>query len=329
MSPQRQRRLRIQVITAAVGAIAAAFFSPWSALILLAVSAVLIAAAFAEDKQRSQLTSDMCEEIDRVLRGSDTISLDSYQEGELSILAAEIRKMTIRLREQNAVLREEKLVQKEALEDMSHQLRTPLTSMMLIMDFLRDPELTRQSRMEYLNELSGLLDHMQRLIWNMLSLSRLEADAVSLASEKVDCRSLIAQAAEPLSISLELHNISLETEISGQPAFVGDLAYTREALTNILKNCLEHTPDGGWIRVSAQENAIYCGITVEDSGQGIPEEELVHIFDRFHSSSKLSGFGIGLAFARKVVSMENGSLQASNSKNGGAFFDMRFYKTVV
>ncbi|MBQ8959762.1 MAG: HAMP domain-containing histidine kinase [Ruminococcus sp.] len=329
MSPQRRHRLVLQILVSVLGALSAGYFSPWSALILAAVSAVLIAAPFAEDRRRRQQIGEMCDEIDRVLRGSDRISLDSYQEGELSILASEIRKMTIRLREQNSALREEKIIQKEALEDMSHQLRTPLTSMLLIMDFLRDPELTRQGRMEYLNELSGLLDHMQRLIWNMLSLSRLEAGAVSLSSERVDCRSLISQAAEPLSIALELHGISLEVELDGDPAFVGDPAYTREALTNILKNCLEHAPDGGRIRVNASENPIYCGITVEDSGEGIPEEELAHIFDRFHSSSKLSGFGIGLAFARKVVSMENGSLQASNSEGGGAVFDMRFYKSVV
>ena len=135
----------------------------------------------------------LCDDIDRILRSDDIISFDEYKEGELSVLSAEIHKMTIRLREQNAALRTEKRFAKEALEDISHQLRTPLTSVMMILGLMNDSGLTEQERMEYLRDLYELLARMKWLIETMLSLSRIEADAVKFAKNTVSCRELIAQ----------------------------------------------------------------------------------------------------------------------------------------
>ena len=273
----------------------------------------------------------LCDDIDRILRSDDHISFDEYKEGELSVLSAEIHKMTIRLREQNSELQREKQFAKEALEDISHQLRTPLTSVMMILGLMRSSDLTEKERVEYLRDLYELLARMKWLIETMLSLSRIDADAVRFARDSVSCRELIKQCIETVSVTAELKGVEIVTEIDGEPEFTGDFHYTSEAVINLLKNAIEHTPEGGTVTVTAKGSNISAEITIADTGEGIPETELPHIFERFYRSSEYTknGFGIGLAFAKKVISAQEGSLKASNRKPHGAVFDIRFYKTTI
>ncbi len=281
--------------------------------------------------QRRSKVMKLCDDIDRILRGDDLISFDEYKEGELSVLSAEIHKMTIRLREQNAELQSEKQFAKEALEDISHQLRTPLTSVMMILGLMRSSELTENERVEYLQDLYELLARMKWLIETMLSLSRIEADAVKFASDAVSCRELIERCIDTVSVTAELKGVEIRTEIDGNPEFTGDLHYTSEAVINLLKNAIEHTPEGGTVTMTAKSSSISAEITITDTGNGIPEMELPHIFERFYRSSEYTknGFGIGLAFAKKVISAQDGSLKASNRKPHGAVFDINFYKTTI
>lgn len=273
----------------------------------------------------------LCDDIDRILRSDDHISFDEYKEGELSVLSAEIHKMTIRLREQNSELQREKQFAKEALEDISHQLRTPLTSVMMILGLMRSSDLTEMERVEYLRDLYELLARMKWLIETMLSLSRIDADAVRFARDSVSCRELIERCIETVSVTAELKGVEIITEIDGEPEFTGDFHYTSEAVINLLKNAIEHTPEGGTVTVTAKGSNISAEITITDTGEGIPETELPHIFERFYRSSEYTknGFGIGLAFAKKVISAQEGSLKASNRKPHGAVFDIRFYKTTI
>ena len=157
---------------------------------------------------------------------------------------------------------------------------------------------------------------MKWLIETMLSLSRIEADAVRLAAEPVSCRELIAQSVEAVSVAAELKGVSIVPCIEGEPVFTGDLHYSAEAIINLLKNAVEHTPAGGTVTVTAQENNLSAAITIADTGEGIPESELPHIFERFHRSSEYSknGFGIGLAFAQKVITAQNGYLKAAAAR---------------
>ena len=310
------------------------FFSTISTYcaVMFGVFAVLLWAAdhIGEVRRRNTILS-MCDEIDKILRKADSVDLKSYETGELSILASEIQKMTIRLREQNAAITGEKQVMKEAMEDISHQLRTPLTSMMLILEMLRDPDLSRYEQIKYIQELNELLTRMKWLIETLLNISRLDAGAVMFRTEKIDCRNLIKDALEPISVRLELKEIEATVTITGEPVIYGDLQYCTEALMNLLKNCMEHTPAGGRIEIAAKENMLYSSITIRDSGNGIAEKDLPHIFDRFYSSAERTknGYGIGLAFAKKIITMHGGSLKAYNHINGGAVFEIRFYKKVV
>lgn len=303
------------------------FLSVPAALILLFVSVLVIITELALLSKRGEKISRLCGEIDDILRGAENIDLGEYCEGELSILSDEIRKLTVRLREQNSALLGDKQFMKEALEDMTHQLRTPLTAMLLVLGMLRRPELSERERAEHIQELYGLLSRMQRLLETTLGLSRLEAGAVEFKAEEIPVKALIEEALEPLSISMELKSITLQTEIEGEPVFLGDRQYCAEAVSNILKNCMEHTPEGGEITISAAENALYTGIVITDSGSGIPEQELPRVFERFHRGEfNKNGYGIGLAFARKIIALQNGSLTVKNAPPRGASFEIRVYK---
>ena len=326
----KKRRLIHILLTAAL-VIPCLFFSIPCAIMAAAVSAVFLVFYELLFRQRRSKVMQLCDDIDRILRRDDSTSFDEYKEGELSVLSAEIHKMTIRLREQNAELLREKQFAKEALEDISHQLRTPLTSVMMILGLMNTSGLAEKERMEYLRDLYELLARMKWLIETMLSLSRIEADAVRFAKEPVPCRKLLEQSVEIVSVTAELKGVEIQTEINGEPELTGDLHYTSEAIVNLLKNAIEHTPEGGTVTVSANENNIFSQITIADTGEGIPEKELPHIFERFYRSSEYSknGFGIGLAFAKKVISAQNGSLKAANRKPHGAVFDIRFYKAAI
>ena len=281
-------------------------------------------------KRKAKLLK-MCDDIDRILRNDDIISFDEYKEGEMSVLSAEIHKMTLRLREQNTALLNEKVFAKEALEDISHQLRTPLTSVMMILGLMQSPDLTEKNRMEYIRELYELLSRMKWLIETMLSLSRIEAEAVTFTKNDISCYELIRKSVETVSVTAELKNVEIKIVIEGEPMVRVDLHYTSEAIVNLLKNAIEHTPSGGTITVTAKGNNVSANIIIEDTGDGIPEKELPHIFERFYRSSEYTkkGYGIGLAFAKKVITEQNGSLKASNRKPSGALFDIKFYKVAI
>ena len=330
MSPEKLRRV-LHIALTVIGAAVCALFSIPAAIVLAATSlAVFIMDEIIQYRRRKAIFR-LCDDIDRILKGSDSVSFDDYKEGSLSILTAEIHKMTIMLREQNSALSADKQFMKSSMEDIAHQLRTPLTSMILLVELLRDTKLAPQQRAEYVQELYSLLSRMNWLIDTMLGLSRIDAGAVKFREQEISCRELISSALEPISISLELKGISVDVDISGEPQFIGDMQYFTEALLNILKNCMEHTPEGGKIAISAVETPIYAGIMITDSGSGFTDHDLDHIFERFYRSGEpsKSGYGIGLAFARRIITSQNGSLQAYNAPSGGACFDMRVYNTAV
>ena len=225
------------------------------------------------DALRRRQISKLCDEISSILHGAEQVTFDSYSEGELSILASEIGKMTASLREQNAALRQERSFMQESLEDISHQLRTPLTSVILLVDLMRKPNLTKAQQYENLQELQSMLSRMQWMIETLLGLSRLDAGSVTFQKTEFSCRTLIADALEPISIALELKDIAVNLDIGDEDKITGDLPYCTEAFCNLLKNCMEHTPEGGTITISSETNAIYTGILITDSGSGISDHK--------------------------------------------------------
>ncbi len=278
--------------------------------------------------RRYRKIAALSEEIDKILHG-EALTLSAYREGELAVLQSEIEKMTVRLREQAEKLREDKRFLSDSLADISHQIRTPLTSLNLLVGLLYEPGLKEEKRQEHLRQIASLLSRIDWLITSLLKLSRLDAGTVLFREEKLPLEALIKEAAAPLSIPFELRGQTLTVTAEGN--FVGDRAYTVEALGNILKNCAEHTPPGGEITVTAKENPLFAEISVSDTGPGIDPADLPHIFERFYKGkeNRETGFGIGLALARKIVVSQNGTVKAENLTPNGAKFTLRFYKGAV
>ena len=297
-------------------------------LVLLAcilISGVHLFTEFYRYRRLQKMSND----LDNLLISGTPLPIEEYEEGELSILANQIQKITLRLTEAAETVKADKVYLADSLADISHQLRTPLTAMNLTATMLRSKELSHERRIELVRELQGLLTRTDWLVESLLKLSKLDAGTVIMAKEAVPVKSLINRASEPLSIPMDLRNQRLTVQCADE-SITGDLIWSAEALGNILKNCMEHTPDGGTITVTAEETALFTQITVEDTGPGFSEKDIPHLFERFYKGSNASesSYGIGLALARMVISAQNGTVQAMNGSNGAKFV-IKFYKQVI
>ena len=279
--------------------------------------------------KRYQRISSLADDIDQVLHGDSSIDFDNYSEGELSILHSEIYKMTVRLREQQQKLINDKKYLADSLADISHQIITPLTSINLLVERLSATGLTDECRHQLANELYELLGRIDWLITTLLKISKLDAGTVQFNKETVSLETLINKSCAPLLIPMELRGQELILRAEGD--FYGDPAWTSEAVGNIVKNCMEHTPDGGRIEIDAAETALYSEIVIKDNGTGISPEDLPRIFERFYKGKNSDGksFGIGLALSRMIIAEQKGTVKAENRKNAGAMFTIRFYKGTV
>ncbi len=297
--------------------------------LMLAVCILYTVLYMSATIKRYRRISNLAADINQILHGDCHISIEQYAEGELGILQSEIYKMTVRLREQQQHMCEEKIFLADSLADISHQIRTPLTSINLLVSLLSKPDIPDAQRQKLSHELYGLLSRIDWLIDALLKISRLDAGTVTFQTQQSSLLELLQKSAAPVLVPMELRNQTLQ--ISGEGTFTGDLLWTCEAVTNILKNCMEHTPNGGTITINASENALYTEIVISDDGNGIDRQDLPHIFERFYKG-KDSGdqsFGIGLALARTIIAAQNGTIKAENRLHKGARFRIRFFKGTV
>ena len=267
------------------------------------------------------------EQIDLVLHNADHLFIAESEEGELSILQSEITKMMLRIREQNDALKKEKEHLADSLADVAHQLRTPLTSITLVLSLIENTS-DEKERKNLIRETEELLVRMDWLLTSLLKLSRLDAGIVVFQKEQVNINSLITAALQPLQIPMELHNISLQADVPPGITIDGDFNWLSEALQNIFKNCMESAGDNGKIDIHCEDNPIFMEITIHDSGAGFKKEDLPNLFNRFYrgQNSSTAGYGIGLALCRTIITRQGGSITARNHPRGGAMFVIRFPK---
>lgn len=313
-----RKALLWQLLLSAAACAVCFFFDIRAGLTAAGLSLLLMLVFCISTYKRYQRISSLADDINQVLHGDSSIDFDSYSEGELSILHSEIYKMTIRLREQQQTLTREKAYLAESIADISHQIRTPLTSINLLLGLLSEPKLTDARRQQLIHELYELLSRIDWLITTLLKISRLDADTVQFKQEQVSLEELLKKSC----VTLLIH---------ADGAFRGDFSWSCEAIGNIVKNCMEHTPEGGRIEIEATENALFSEIIIKDNGTGISPEDLPHIFERFYKGKDSDGksFGIGLALSRMIIAGQGGTVKAENRKPVGAMFTIRFYKGTV
>lgn len=287
-----------------------------------------LAVYYISTYRRYQKLKQLSCDIDRILHGKTEIRLEEYREGEFAVLQNEIQKMTSRLMEQAECLKKDKKYLADAMADISHQLRTPLTSAELIVNLLKNPDLSYERRMMLEQELSQLLTRTGWLIETLLKMSKLDSQTAYLKKKNVFVKELLQKAAEPLLIPMELHGQTLLISgVSKDCSFQGDFSWSVEAISNILKNCMEHIAEDGTIQVTASANTLFTEMIIEDDGQGFAEKDLSHIFERFYKGENATSqsIGIGLALSRMIIVRQNGTIKAENKKTGGARFTIRFY----
>lgn len=298
-------------------------------IMALAAGFIISSLFWGTEFYRYRRLQKMSRDLDGLLISGKPLPIREYDEGELSILANQIQKLTLRLMESAEVVKADKVHLADSLADISHQLRTPLTAMNLTTTMLRSSDLTDDKRMELTTELRNLLSRTDWLVETLLKLSKLDAGTVKLAKDTVSVPELISRSVAPIAIPMDLRNQQLVVNCKDE-CFTGDLSWSAEALGNILKNCMEHTPEGGTITVTAQDNALFTQIEVEDTGSGFDTKDIPHLFERFYKGSNASenSYGIGLALARTVISSQNGTIQATNG-SAGARFVIKFYKQTI
>lgn len=290
-------------------------------------SALLGVVFYVFTKARYKKIAQLSEQIDMVLHNSEHLYISEAEEGELSILQSEIVKMTLRIREQNDELRREKKHLADSLADISHQLRTPLTSVNIILSLLEN-NTEKKEQKALIREAAGLFEQMDFLLASLLKLSRLDAGIVVFKKERINVGKLVSDSLRPFLISMELHNIQIQTDIPEKIEISGDFRWLSEAFQNIVKNSIESVGDNGEIKIICTENPLFTEVTIHDDGPGFEKEDLPHLFERFYrgKDADATGYGIGLALCRNIIMRQGGTIFAQNNPQGGAEFSVRFLK---
>lgn len=325
------RFVGLQLLISAVSSVFAFYAGAPAGWMVLATSLILCACSLVFTLWRYRQLDKLSGYLRRIISGEYELDIRDHEEGELSILKSEIYKVTSMLAEYNEQLKKEKIQLADAMADISHQLKTPLTSMTVMADLLSDERLPVDKRQEFTGRIRMQLERIQWLVSSLLKLSRLDAGVVRFRHEPVNVAALVRKASAPLLIPIELKEQSLELTGNDEVTFSGDEGWSTEAIVNILKNCVEHTPSGGNLRIEWEGNPIYTEIRIADNGEGIDPEDIPHIFTRFYRGHNAGedSVGIGLAMARSIIQSQNGDISVTSAKGRGSLFRIRFSKLVV
>ncbi|MDD2498121.1 MAG: HAMP domain-containing sensor histidine kinase [Desulfitobacteriaceae bacterium] len=331
----RNREILTLIITMSAislaAVVAAAFFSHAAALIVFFTSVMLIGCSLLFTQWRYREIQKLSGYLRKISSGDFTLDVRDNKEGELSILKNDIYKVTFMLSEQSTLLKQDKIQLTNAISDISHQLKTPLTSMMVMSDLLNDPKLPLQKRMEFTRNIRIQLERIEWLVSSLLKLSKIDAGTVQFKKEEVSVKRLIQKSLEPILIPMDIKEQTISITGEDTVTFLGDLNWTAEAVINILKNCVEHTQEGGKLSLSFSENTLFTEIIISDNGKGILKEDLPHIFQRFYKGKNAGegSIGIGLAMAQSIIRSQNGDIEVKSEKQKGTQFRIKFYKQTI
>ena len=292
----------------------------------LSLSIILLYLKHENDQDKEIKRIVKC--IKEINKKNYAINIEDNTEDELSILKNEIYKTTVMLKEMAESSKDDKLRLKDSLSDISHQLKTPLTSINIMLDNILDnPNMDEDTKAKFIQSIKREVTNISNLATEILKLSKFDANVVRFENKEVLVKDIIKRAISNVEMMAEIKNVEIKVVFHDNVKLVCDLNWQVEAIINILKNCIEHSSENSFINIEVIDNKIYKEIIIKDSGEGIDKKDLLHIFERFYKgkNSSKDSVGIGLALAKKIIEMNNGSISVNSVKGKGTIFTIRYY----
>lgn len=300
----------------------------WLLVFLLFISLAVIVLLLVLYRKREKDTAELISYLMRVQDRLELPEMSGFREGQFGILQSEIYKLVALLKEQYSNEKKQKKYMADMLSDISHQIKTPMTAITIMNDLLKTPELSERQRLAYVEKIDSQTERIRWLVKNLLTMSRLEADMLELKSEEMGIEELLVDVLNPLYVLAEAKQVELSVDIPEGIRLFCDRKWTAEALSNIVKNCIEHTDSGGEVSVTVLQTNFSTDITVRDTGEGIAKEHLPYIFDRFYRAPGASSdsVGIGLSMSKQLIMRQNGMIEVKSELGVGTEFLVRLYR---
>ena len=297
--------------------------------ILCAVSCLALTAIFLKYCKNQKAEAErLAGYLRKINRRNYDLELKANSEDEMSQLQSEIYKTTVMLKEQADNSQKDKENLKQSLSDISHQLKTPLTSIMVMLDdIIEDENMPEDIKRDFLNDIRRSSNSISFLVQSILTLSKLDANSIVLKSRTENVKKILDECVKNTEVLAEIKGVETSVECDDSLTLSCDFKWLCEAITNIVKNCIEHTIEGGFVKLKAEKTSLCTKITVTDNGCGIAKEDLPHIFERFYKgrNSDENSVGIGLALAKTIIEKSGGSIYADSEKGKGTNFTITVF----
>lgn len=267
--------------------------------------------------------------LNEINNGNYELKIEENCEDELSKLKNELYKTTVLLRETAENSEQEKINLSNSLADISHQIKTPLTSIRIMLDNIEEnPDMDSKTREEFIEDISKQIEWISSLVISLLKLAKFDAGAIKMNDQEVNVKKLINHVLSNLAILLDIKNIKIEQKIDDDTIIKADYNWQLEALTNIIKNAIEHSNENGTIHIDVENNSVFVKIKIRDEGEEINKKDIKHIFDRFYKAKKSSenSIGIGLSLAKTIIEQENGYIKVDSEVDRGTTFEIKYLK---
>lgn len=292
-------------------------------------TSIILVAFILYIKKENKKVEAINEYLNKVNNGNYELEILENSNDELSKLRNEIYKTTILLRETAETNKKESKSLSDSLADISHQLKTPLTSMRIMLDNIEDnPGMDEDTKNDFLHSISNQVDWMSSLVISLLKLSRFDAGMIIMNNESINLKKIINDVIKKLSIMAEVKDITIILNIDDKIEYNADYKWQIEAFTNIIKNAIEHSKENSKIIIQAEQSSIFTKIIIQDEGEGISNKDIKHIFERFYKAKNSSenSIGIGLALSKSIIEKENGLISVKSEEGKGTKFIIKYLR---
>lgn len=290
---------------------------------------ILSIIVFKYNHSESKKINEITKYIEEINRGNYRLNIEENTEDELSILKNELYKITVMLKEVAENSQKDKTTLKDSLSDISHQIKTPITSILIMLDnILSDENMPEDIKKDFIKDIKREIVNIKFLVESILKLSKIDSNSIKFIKKEVFIKDIINEAVKNVSMLSELKNIKIIVSGDDSIKTICDLKWQVEAITNILKNCIEHSYENKKIYINYNQNNMYTELKIEDNGTGIDAKDLPHIFERFYKgkNSSSDSVGIGLALSKSIIESNNGYIQVDSELNKGTIFIIKYLK---